>query len=165
VNASVIVLDRKGRWIVAGEDLSPTTGADGTQDLRLATGKYTILVQALGFAQTATTVTVSEDRELPVSLSMGGTVSVVVTGAEGTIAGAEVRVFGPDGREIAEYVTERSMMTGAPSRDTGEDGTLLLANQPAGTLRVTARANDGRKAEGTVRVTEGGRAEIALQVK
>ena len=102
---------------------------------------------------------------MTITLSPGGTLAVLVTGPGGPVDGARVRVFGPDGREIARYLSEETMMTGPPSRVTEASGRLQIDNLPSGSLRVVASTPDGRSGETEATVGEGETTDAVVEVK
>ncbi|MHC4471892.1 MAG: MSCRAMM family protein, partial [Planctomycetota bacterium] len=165
--ATVFVLDARGRIVLLSQSLGETTGPDGTAGFRLVPGVYRVQVQAEGHAQASAPLSVGGGQapEVAVRLARGGTVRVAVTSGGGPVAGADVRVFGEDGLEIARRVTQESMMVGAPETVTGDDGTVTLENQPAGNLRLVVTATDGRKGETRVLVAEAGEHEVAVNLK
>ena len=164
--ANVSLMDAEGHWVLFGDDLGVTTGADGTATLRVESGTWRIGAQSDGHAQAESEVRVSSDRDLAVRLPAGGTVNLVATSGGAPLAGAKVRVIGSDGREIAPRVTEQSLLTGTGSRLTGEDGTLVIPNLPAGSLRIRVEAPDGGgAAETTVTCAEGEVTPALVDVK
>jgi len=164
--ANVSLMDAEGHWVLFGDDLGVTTGADGTATLRVESGTWRIGAQSDGHAQAESEVRVSSDRDLAVRLPAGGTVNLVATSGGAPLAGARVRVIGSDGREIAPRVTEQSLLTGTGSRLTGEDGTLVIPNLPAGSLRIRVEAPDGGgTAETTVTCAEGEVTSALVDVK
>ncbi len=163
--STVLLFDAQGRRLVVMEDSLEGTDSNGLVTLRLAPGTWRILAQPKGFAPAEKVVHVQGAMEVTIPANPGGTLRTVVTASGGPVAGAVIRTFDDTGREVALHVNQEAMMTGTPSRKTGPDGHHVRENVPVGTYRVTVTAPDGRTGETTVRITEGGTTETAIEVK
>ena len=106
-----------------------TTGSDGTYDLAVTAGDYTIRVTAFGYATATRTATVTAGSTATVDVALdaaprhtvGGTVTLQSSGAP--IAGATV-----------------SVTSQLPSATTGTDGTFTIADVPEGTYTLSVNA-------------------------
>jgi hypothetical protein len=163
--ADVILFDSDGYRVMNLDDLSATTDAEGNAEVRLERGACRVVVQAQGYAPAAARAVAGRDAEVVVPVSPGGSIMVTATSASGPVADARVRIFGEDGEEVVLHATQATLMAGAPSRRTTADGTLLVEHLPAGRLRVTADAPDGRRAAAEVEVPEGATTPLPLPLR
>jgi hypothetical protein len=161
----LLVFDGKGRRLLVMEDSLPKTDTNGTATLRLSAGTWRVLAQPKGLASAEKAISVSGTMEAEIAVNRGGSLVTMVTGSGGPVSGAVVRTFAENGREVAHHLTQEGMMMGAPSRKTGDDGRHERENLPVGTYRVTVTAPDGRTGESSVRITEEGTTETAIEVK
>lgn len=112
--------------VETGETVSARSG-DGTFVVTLPAGRWTLQASSFGYADATTTVDITAGAvvALPVTLAArpAGTVSGIVTGPAGPVAGASVAVIG----------TPLSATTGA-------DGSYTIGGVPAAswTVRITA---------------------------
>jgi hypothetical protein len=123
----------------------------GRATIRLAPGPHRVIVHATGLPHRAFDVVVGGETEIPLVLPAGGALRLTITDRDRPAPGVSLRVDA-EGLWLA-------------SGRTGPDGTTLVRALPAGSVRVSVRAPDGRRAEVEARIEEGVEVPITIPLR
>ena len=145
-----------------------TTGSDGRYALHgVEPGRYGVRFEAKGHAPGEATVEIAaEGASADGTLTRGGAVRATVQGVDGTpIAGARIRLFDEQGREVTRTISLTNFDTGR--RFTAGDGRTTLADLASGIYVVRCEL-EGWTPVGSaprVRVEPGAVADLAITLE